>query len=258
MEVPKADGTGTKKPTVREARLAGDWVPGVTSINGCKSNPGLTEYIVRQAIDTMMSSPTVPAYLSGAITEKEMYRLIRAEIDEHKNTAAMGGKRLHALSEHYVLHHEHDKSITPNEKDVVEAIEVAIMGATGPRKWKVEESFADMDRFYGGRLDRRTVEHDVVIDLKTQEWKTGKKATFYTEFPMQLVAYAEGIRVEGDPPLKDQRLISVVAHRCHPEVYWREWKADEVSKAWAKFNALLDYFLLDRELGPYNKGTKKK
>ena len=259
-EVPKADGKGFKKPTLREAKLAakaGDhWVPGTTSIIGCVNKPSILNYSINQALEVALTSPLVDQYRDGEIEEARFMKLIRIEIDRHKNMAAEGGKRLHFLSEFFVENGLFHSATTDPERAIVEAIEGAIVKhlKTPDTKWVVEESFAHLGLFYGGRIDRRSEDHSIYLDIKTQEWKEGGKPNFYPENPMQLAAYAIGRRWEEGQSLihqelKDQRLLSVVAHRCRPEVWVKEWTEKEAAHAWSKFNAMRRYFLIDKKLG---------
>lgn len=259
LEVPKADGKGLKKPTLREARIAGCWVPGATGINGIEANHGITEYMLGQSLMVVATSPTMGMYYRGEIDEEEMRRRVRGEINEHKDTAAAGGKRLHALDEFFVEHGHHAPGSTENERAIVDAIEAKILEAFGPQEWRVEEAFANLEPefFYGGRIDRRTADHRIYADLKTQEWDEGKKPNFYSQFPQQLAAYANGARVPGDPPLSEQRLVSVVAHRCRPEVHIKEYTTAEVEHAFERFDALRRFFLISKKLGPWADNQRK-
>lgn len=237
--VDRADGKGTRAPTIRDARALG-LRPSVTTVFQVRAKPGLEAWKIEQGILSALTLPRAPG------EDDESFARRVAEDSEAQSKAARElGTTLHRALE---LWHVGRAASPPPQ----------FLPAFGKyREWWEAEGFTDVvvERVfacpygYGGRVDLNAhdTEHggEIVMDWKTQSTKPGRAMTAYPEWGDQLAAYAHGIGAVNP------RLINVVFSSTEPErldIY--EWPADDHAFLWERFLATFRLWCLMHDYYP--------
>jgi len=207
--------------TVKDARQL-NLVPSVTNVINIKSKPGLDIWKQDNAIMAAINTPRQPGEEEG-----DWHKRIAEESGRIGNEAAAWGTLIHEQLEqfvtggvflgtgeilNYVASYEAWHRV--NVLEVIQA-EHTVIGDLG----------------YAGRLDLYAmIRHNgetrrAVIDYKSQKLKGKPKGAFYKEWEMQLAAYGDCLREQGDPlPL----LVSIIIPSDEPgPVQTKIWEDGE-------------------------------
>lgn len=94
--VPKKDGTGNRPTTIADARKLG-LLPGVTQVLQVLDKPALREWLIRQAVYAVVTSPDV----DGEVLDAKITRVLEQERqqDEESQIARDRGTEIHAALE---------------------------------------------------------------------------------------------------------------------------------------------------------------
>jgi len=210
-----AKSTGLPRPTtVKDARKLG-LVPSVTNILNMKSKPALNTWLQDNAIRAALATPQNPGE-----PDEQWHSRIAEEAGRIGKEAAEWGTLLHSHLETYLT-----TGAMTGPGDILEYLR-------GAETWlrdniettiQAEQSVVG-DLGYAGRLDLYAMLKDgrrAVIDFKSQKL-VGKRAPgFYKEWSMQLAAYGDCLREEGEPL---PALISVIIPSDAPgPVFIKEW-----------------------------------
>ena len=235
-----AKTTGLPRPTtVADARKLG-LVPSVTNILNMKAKPALNTWLQDNAIRAALTTPQNPG------EPEDVWRSRIAEESERiGREAAEWGTLLHSHLETYLTTgamtgpSEVLDYLRGAETWLRENVETAI---------QAEQSVVG-DLGYAGRLDLYAVLKDgrrAVIDFKSQRL-VGKRAPgFYKEWAMQLAAYGDCLREDGEPL---PSLISLIIPADAPgPAFPKEW--DNGVAALDAFHACFRLWCFDRDYTP--------
>jgi len=216
-EVKAKSRVGMKAVTLREAREL-KLYPSVTTILQVINKPALEAWKIEQGI---MAALTLPR-LENEPLDIFAHRVVQ-DMDSQVSDAADFGSQIHAGIEQMLLGNMAD-AVMPNVElhpyleHVEQWIKANVVKVHAVEKIVVHPSG------YAGKLDLHCELKDVgeaVVDFKTQGIKN-RKAVFYDEWPLQLVAYAGALET-----LKGVRLVSVVVNSKQPEpVQTQMWTGD--------------------------------
>ena len=232
-----AKSSGLPRPTtVKDARVL-NLVPSVTSVIGIKAKPGLDIWKQDNAIMAALSTPRNPSE-----EEKDWHSRIAEESNRIGREAAEWGTLIHEQCEQFcrdgaflgtgeILDYVAGYADWHRE-NVIDSIHVekSVVGELG----------------YAGRLDLYAmvnfggVPRRAVIDYKSQKLKGKPKGAFYKEWEIQLAAYGDCLREEGEEmPV----LISVIIPSDAPgPVQTKVWENPENAlKAFHACHALWCY-----------------
>ena len=227
VSVPKADGKGETKPTLRHARKLG-LLPSVTSIIGIMPKPGLDKWKCQR---WALASQFVER--EAGETDNEWLIRVGEQVERMNDYAAIGTDVHAELAKcAEVLWHRHklDEYKPPEElKGVCEWLLMLFhdFAVEGVRQVKIEQAFCARELGYGGTVDL-FVETDnayYYIDYKTADDEKVKKQDKYLAKPehlMQLEAYCAGT-MDWRKEDKPVRLINLYIGRLSGEWYEHEW-----------------------------------
>lgn len=232
-EVERADGSGMRPATLRDARKVRAY-PSVTNILSILAKPALDAWKQEQAILAALTLPRSNGESLDAFAQR-----VVADMGAQVDRAADLGSAVHTACEVYASTHE-----LPENPDVARLF-------TPVREWFdaevvridcIERVVTHDEWGYGGRVDMvaklRSTGSWAVVDFKTQRLKPALKrmrrtsgtsgmATFYETWPLQLEAYRQAILAEATrkQPLD---IVSVVIGSAEPApVIPRVWPRDE-------------------------------
>ena len=235
-EIKGANGNW-RSTNLRDARKHG-WFPGVTTITRIPASPGLERWKVRQAIYAALTHP-------DALLEQDADKLIKLIEDDSKEQgkkAAEEGTAIHAAIEGYfqtgTVHPDFAKHI----KGVRQAL-FDLVGDDDRRAWNTETACTHPYGF-GTRIDLYSVDHGVVVDFKTKEFKADDKVTVHPEQAMQLAACREMI-------MPSARTVNLFISRSEPGLVRAvEWSSAESAKAWREFQLILKFWQSRNNMEP--------
>ncbi len=171
FEVPKKDGKGTKKTTVKEAREMG-LVPSVTTILRVLDKPELTNWRISKAIEASLELKQLPEE-----SNEDFINRIIDKAEEQSTTAKDFGIKTHEAIEAYI--------------DKGEALNPAIAQILSKfNTFKSECSYSN--ELVAGTIDITCLDSlgtPVLIDVKTQKSTPDKKFNVYDDYILQLAAY---------------------------------------------------------------------
>jgi hypothetical protein len=229
-EMPKKDGKGMKKVTLREAREGG-FVPSVTGITEMMPKPFLQSWKVEQAILSAVTLPRLPDETEDAFCAR-----VVEDMDAQSEKAREFGTKIHDAIESYLMkrHEPFPDDVAPFMASFVQWADNEIMEVKA-----LEFCVGSKVCGYAGRLDLDAVlmgRGPCLVDFKTQKVKLNragiKEPAFYLEWPIQLTAYANAM------PEK-RGLVTVVIDSGEPGPIWlREWVQTERLKYWSTFESL--------------------
>jgi len=164
--------------TIKDAREH-DFVPSVTTIIGQLSKPGLDQWKITQAIHAALTTPDLAAYAAGDMAEKEFVSKILKDSKEQAISAADEGSRYHLALLKRLTRQDYDEDLT----DFVVAAYRWLDEKAPLDSWQCEQSFyGEVDGLgYGGTRDLLCLRHDMIADLKTQEFDDPKSVKVYPE-----------------------------------------------------------------------------
>lgn len=206
-------------PDIRHARKLGLY-PGVTSITRLLAAPGLTNWMIDQAI---MSALTLPRHEGE--TDEEFVSRVKFDSKERGKKAAERGTELHADIERAIRKEPH------GHKDHIREIEKA-MAANGLDLYggTAEHSFAHPHGF-GGKIDYHCP--SALCDFKSKDFIEEGKKMAYDEHIIQLAAYNMGLG------LKAPKLLNIFVGIDDAKVGIHEWTIQERERGELIFTALL-------------------
>jgi len=250
LEVPKADGSGMTKCTLRQARkcridgeLRENWLaPGVTTIIGMADKPGLTTWKVNQGI---MAALTLPR-LDGETDAAFLGRIVK-DSKEQAEKAAEEGSRIHAA----VQSHIQTGETPPAYAMTVQAV-MRILYALGGT-W--ESEIPCVSRVGVGTKVDLFSRNGWLIDIKGKEGDQEKlnSERTYDEHAMQLAAGARLLLdSHADVPVEPARFGILFVSRDYPGAATLcEVPRAKVEKGWAMFRHLLGYWQIKNDYRPY-------
>jgi hypothetical protein len=217
---------GTDRPaTLRDARKLG-LVPSVTTVIKCADKPGLTNWMLDQAIMAALTLPVV----AGETSEAYLAR-IKRDSKEQAKTAAERGTAIHAAIQRAYEGYDYNDS-----SDYVEHVEGARAAVSRwmAQRWTSERAFAHPLGF-GGKLDLSS--SIAVIDFKSKEFDEKAELKTWDEQHMQLAAYREGLRM---PTARAAIVyVSVTTPGLSKLI---EIPEEELKRGWFMFLHLLNYW----------------
>lgn len=225
-EIEKADGSGLRPVTVRDAFKAGAY-RSVTNVLSMLAKPGLDYWKQEQVILASLTLPRLPGE-----TEHDFAERVIVDSEAQAKKAAEAGTRLHELAAGWLTT---GRIPAPDsEERLLAPFQAWCQSNLFPDNGLAappESVLLNHVLGYAGRLDipARMVDSSVaIIDIKTQDVardaKDQPKPEFYPEWPIQLAAYSRCIFADGSfaPPFP-WRLISLVIDRQQPGCYAKEW-----------------------------------
>lgn len=216
-------------PDIRHARKLG-LLPGVTGVLKVQSAPALTEWLVKQALESALTLPRI----EGESLDDFMARAKR-DSQETGKKAADRGSDLHTALERAAQCKPFDEKWARH----VEAVDTSLrLAGVDFRAGDAEHSFAH-PLGYGGKNDWHCKKQNVLLDYKSKDKIEAGKKLAYDEHIEQLTACAEGFRLERP------RLLSVFVGVQDAKVIVHEWDDPlDCSRGWAMFQAALNLWQL--------------
>lgn len=238
-EIKKADGSGMRPVTLRDARKMG-LVPGVSGVSGCAAKPGLERWKQEQVL---LAALTL-SRRHGEPDDRYIARIIE-DSGEQARRAANRGSAIHAAIQGHYEGTAPPAEYWPHVKAAVEQVDKHF-GDKFAKYWIPEKSFAH-PLGYGGKADLvQGSWGGAVVDFKTKEFTqedldNGKQLA-WDDHPQQLAAYREGFGL----PLAlcancfvsttQPGLAVIVPH-----------DSQALTRGWAMFKALLAYWKAARK-----------
>lgn len=218
-QLPKKDGNGVKKPTLREAKELG-LLPSVTTFLAILDKPELDNWKQEKAIHAALTLPR-----KAGESEDEFAVRVVEDMEAESEKAIGFGQDIHAAIEAYLSGQpllETDplwpflKSFTEWAKDEIVDV-IASEKIVGSRQWG-----------YAGRLDLHCKLKGIgeaVCDFKTSRIK--KQPVVYPEFGLQLAAYNQCLK-----PEKKRALVNIIIDSGKPApIYCHQW--DNPDQLWS-------------------------
>jgi len=193
--VKKADGTGEKAPTLREARKFG-LLPSVTEILKVIHKPAIDIYKQNQILQSALTLPRI----EGEDLDSFALR-VELDSDQHREKAADLGTRIHAAIAGSLQGQPVSEDMQPYLKEWM----------SYSKNWfpcGTEITIGSAQLGYAGMCDFAAISdgQTAVFDFKSQDVKDDKP-NFYDEWALQLTAYAFGIDLGSS---RMPRLVSIV------------------------------------------------
>lgn len=179
----KAKAGHDRPTTLADARKIG-LVPSVTTIIRCADRPGLTNWMIDQAILAALTLPRGDGEL-----EKDWLIRVKQDSKEQARKAAERGTAIHAA----IQGSYEDETPDPDFWPFVKAASDAVKGWQDDPElngWLAEQSFSHSMGF-GGKCDLSC--YGYVLDFKTKEFGPEDKLQAWDEHAMQLAAYRAGL-----------------------------------------------------------------
>lgn len=230
LEVPRANGKGTRKATLADARKL-DYAPGVTTIIGCAAKPQLTTWLQRQAILAALTLPRQPNE-----SEPDWMRRVEIDMGEHARQAAEEGTRIHAAVQAAIQGQPVDAAYL----DHVAGVQKLLPQDAG--LWVAERCVVH-PLGYGTKADISATNY--LLDLKG---KDGDQAAMdamptYDEHAMQLAATSEAIIATDKSGAREIHCGILFVSRTHPGAASLRWVDEQaLMRGWAMFRSLLTYW----------------
>lgn len=214
---------GAERPTtLRDARKE-NLLPSVTTIIRCAAAPGLTNWMIDQAI---MAALTLPR-LACEPDESFMAR-VKADSKEQAKKAAERGTLIHAW-----VQGGFEKEFPCSEgMPYYQSARKALEAECGDIGWSCERAFAT-DR-YGGKCDLHNGKY--LIDFKTTDKDLSGLST-WPEQHMQAAGYEEGL---WSVPPRKCGILYINVNTAESRLIWIT--EDELRKGAACFKCLVDFF----------------
>ena len=226
--VERADGSGERNTTLRDARKLG-LLPSVTTITKIVDNPGLSRWKQDRLVQACIDNPISPGENPDSYRERIKQAAQRTMID-----ARVFGSKFHAAVETlantgYIKSEYEDiwewvagycQWVKDNDVRVLQAEVTCVNNRVG----------------YAGQLDAVAKVRGVttLIDYKSQSVGEGKKPNFYDSWGWQLAAYREANW--PDRPIKIKQVISLAVNSQRPGEIWEKvWTRSELNDAWKAF-----------------------
>lgn len=184
-ELPKANGKGTKSPTLADARKLG-LLPSVTTILKALAKPELQSWIIEQSVLAVLTTPRRPGETEDAFVHRVLHE--QAEQEQERQKAADLGTRIHDALADALMGQTVKDDIWPYIAGVVPIL-AARLGHNGQIWSEVPFAFGH----YGGRIDMVMYADGsvMVYDFKTTKTIPDKQP--WKEHRLQLAAYSAAI-----------------------------------------------------------------
>jgi hypothetical protein len=181
-EIPKADGKGTRAPTLADAKKRGDLLPRVTTILNLLDKPALNDWKLEQGILAVMTTPQLPGEPMDAFIHRVLH--IERVQDEESAVARDKGTDMHAALEARMR----GQGVSP---DLLPWIEPAAKAIEARGQYITSEKILVGDG-YAGRCDLLQEAPDcwLLSDYKTSRTMPDPKKGAYHEHRLQLASYA--------------------------------------------------------------------
>jgi hypothetical protein len=222
----KAKAGHDRPTTVADARKLG-LVPSVTTVIRCADRPGLTNWMIDQAILAALTLPVI----EGETSEAYLAR-IKRDSKEQARKAALRGTAIHAAIQG---HYEGSIQLSRDFKAHIEGADAALYKWSQWKDWRAEQSFAHPLGF-GGKVDLRASSL-FVADVKTKEFNEDAELKAWDEHALQLAAYREGL---GMPSARCA--ICYVSVTTPGLARLIEIPEEELKRGWKMFLHLLNYW----------------
>ena len=203
----------------------------VTTILNVAAKPALTQWLQKQVL---LAALTLPRK-----TEEPEDEYIARIIDDSKEqgrSAADAGTDIHASIQGF-----YDGTVIDRHQQHVQGCVNVIREHFGEQGWIPERSFAH-EVGYGGKCDLHVptgLHQGIVVDIKTKDFTDPEKVDAYDEHLMQLAAYRVGLGIPN------ARCANAFVSRSVPVLAKIiEWSAEDLSRGWQMFSALLTYWRL--------------
>lgn len=180
--LPKADGSGEKTPTLRDARKLG-LLPSVTEILKVIHKPAIEKYRLNQVLQSALTLPRI----EGEDMDSFALR-VELDSDQHRQTSADLGTRIHAEIAYSLKGMPVSEDMKPYFREWGKFRE-------GLVSMNTEMQVGSETLGYAGTLDLQCLDMDrnrAVFDFKSQDVKNDKP-NFYGEWALQLSAYAQAM-----------------------------------------------------------------
>jgi len=203
-ELPKADGSGMKVPTLADARKL-NLLPGVSTILKILHKQALLEWLIEQSVLAVLTTPRLPQEPDDAFA-KRVLSTERVQ-DQESQKARDRGVEIHDGMEQLVSGKPVDPDLAPWVMPAFEKLK-----SYGPF---LQAEVNVVGRGYGGRTDLVQQGQDCiwVWDYKSaKKLPDPKKGGAWSEHRLQLAAYAKAIqaafwkRNESEPVIKTANL----------------------------------------------------
>jgi hypothetical protein len=238
---------GDPRPTtLRDARKLG-LLPSVTNILGVVAKPELTAWLQEQAVLAALTLPRLPGEAEDAFA-----RRVVADSLSPRDGAADFGTAFHHGAQRVAESLEVDPAHPAAEwlklyQDWFQANCVRLL-------W-TERVLINFGRGYAGTADL-LLEHQhhglTLVDLKTQNVKTGRGPSTYRSWGYQLAAY----RAAQAQRVTCMNLI-VNSKEPHPPVE-APWSDEEMRRCWEGFDAALKLWRIEKNYDPVVQGEWQK
>jgi hypothetical protein len=240
--VARADGKGWRKPTLRDARKAGNyWLPGCTTILRQAAAPALVRWQQERAIEAALQLDQQPE------EERKAYmRRVLTKAGETAAEAAAVGTEVHKAIEQFYSDEAYDKFYRGHVLGVADVIEQACPTAADVHPWLAEVGVVH-DSGFATRVDLHS--EAWVLDFKTkdgtpEEWggTSGRVATFSNHW-MQLAACRKALEQRHGWEPDQQRCAIVYVSRDHAGLAeFVEVPEPKLQQGWQMFQALMAYW----------------
>ena len=211
------------KPDIRHARKLG-LLPGVTSVLKVQAAPGLTNWLVDQALMAALTLPRVDGESLDAFKARA-----KRDSQQQSEKARDRGSELHTALELAVQRKPFAQEWMPHVEAVDKALRaVGVDFLAGD----AEHSFAHPLGF-GGKNDWHSRRQNVLLDYKGKPRIEGKKLA-YDEHIQQLAACAQGLM-----PDQPARLLNVFVGIEDRKVHVEPWDENDASRGWQMFQAAM-------------------
>lgn len=204
-EVQRADGSGMRGATLRDARKVGAY-PSVTNILSIMAKPGLEAWKQEQAILSSLTLPRIDGESADAFAKR-----VVDDMGSQVGEAADLGSLIHSTIEGFLTNGtepEADSQLAALFGPVKQWIKENVESVIG-----VELCLVNKEG-YAGKCDLIAELKGIgatVIDFKTQKFRKGK-ASFYETWPLQLAAYKHSYFADHRPA----GLMSVAINSAEP------------------------------------------
>lgn len=214
--------------TLRDARTE-NLVPSVTTILNVASKPALIQWLQKQVLLAALTLPRKPEE-----SEDEYIARIMDDSKEQGRAAADAGTDIHASIQGF-----YEGAVINRHQQHVQGCVNVIREHFGEQAWIAERSFGH-ELGFGGKCDLHAT--NIVVDVKTKEFSDPNKVDAYDEHLMQLAAYRVGLGMPG------ARCANVFVSRSVPGlVKVVEWSAEDLTRGWQMFSALLKFWQLKNQ-----------
>ena len=233
--------------TLRDARKL-NLFPSVTTILGTIDKPALTGWKLKQVTEACFNDEAAWDMASYNDYHKSMMN----DAFQDSTDARDRGSEIHDAIEDLVL--DESPMCAPDIEMIARHAWLAICEDTGAGLHDFIPEATVCGDGYAGMIDLHNDEF--LIDWKTKDIDDIKKKMAYPEQAMQLAAYDRALfkstPIGSRPPsYRPRRCINVFIDRQEPgKLVIHEWKPEDISLAWQKFQLLVKYWQLDKGYKP--------